>query len=430
MRRELTKLREEKDKLGDTSKLIPELTAELNTHQAELTEIQATVNALEKEEMRYQQLNLDLNTLKSNLKRKKVQLDKQKSECDALGDPTSLIQSLTDELKHRHDELANLTEKQAALQVYEEQYVNYNNEYDKVRNILRVRRNELDKIRHQIDSIGDVSKLIDDLTLQRDTNMQKLAALNTKLEALEPYERDYIPIKQKLDELQRQYAEKLKHVHGGEVELKNLKLQLDELKKKEAELADTERAIDYLRETLEIYTILREHIFHRKGVVMYAINQLLPHLEIVTSRLLAELTDSRLTGVKLEAYEESKGYGIRIQVLGTDKSWRDIREFSGGERTQINAALRFAIAKELVGLPTVGRTYSRMKTLFIDEGDLGSLDTESSRQLFVKKLFDMKKFFDKVILITHLTEVADQFPYQIRITMTPEQESRVVMGGR
>jgi DNA repair exonuclease SbcCD ATPase subunit len=53
------------------------------------------------------------------------------------------------------------------------------------------------------------------------------------------------------------------------------------------------------------------------------------------------------------------------------------------------------------------------------------LDTEVSRGLFVKKLFDMGEFFDKVILITHLTEVADRFPSKIRVYMTPEEKSKV-----
>jgi len=75
-------------------------------------------------------------------------------------------------------------------------------------------------------------------------------------------------------------------------------------------------------------------------------------------------------------------------------------------------------------LPQVGKTYGRMKTLFIDEGDLGSLDTEVSRELFVKKLFDMEKFFEKIILITHLTEVSERFPSRIQISMTANDESR------
>ncbi len=158
---------------------------------------------------------------------------------------------------------------------------------------------------------------------------------------------------------------------------------------------------------------------------MYAVNQLLPELEIEASKNLSDLTDGRFSKIKLETYEEGKGHGIKILVEGVDGEWHDVGEFSGGEKTQINAALRFAIARELASMPQVGRTYGRMKTLFIDEGDLGSLDTETSRDLFVAKLFKMGEFFDKVILITHLTEVAEKFPGRIRVDMTPAQESRV-----
>jgi exonuclease SbcC len=157
---------------------------------------------------------------------------------------------------------------------------------------------------------------------------------------------------------------------------------------------------------------------------MFAVDQLLPELEIEASKNLSELTDARFGRIRLETYEEGRGHGIRILVQGVDGQWHDVAEFSGGEKTQINAALRFAIARELASMPQIGRTFGRMKTLFIDEGDLGSLDTEVSRELFVQKLLRMGEVFEKVILITHLAEVADKFPGRIRVTMTPNQESR------
>jgi DNA repair exonuclease SbcCD ATPase subunit len=185
------------------------------------------------------------------------------------------------------------------------------------------------------------------------------------------------------------------------------------------------KALDEKRSELETYALLKDQIFHKKGVAMYAINQLLPELEIETSQNLIDLTDGRFTRVNLKTHEAKREYGVRIEVEGVDGDWHDVAEFSGGERTQINAALRFAIAKQLAGLPQVGRSYGRMKTLFIDEGDLGSLDTETNRDLFIHKLFEMGEFFDRVVLITHLGEVADKFPGKVRVQMTPKQESRI-----
>src|SRR3989449_4304533 len=111
---------------------------------------------------------------------------------------------------------------------------------------------------------------------------------------------------------------------------------------------------------------------------MYAVDQLLPELEIEASKNLSELTDGRFGRIRLETYEEGRGHGIRILVQGVDGERHDVAEFSGGEKTQINAALRFAIARELASMPQIGRTFGRMKTLFIDEGDLGS-STRRSR---------------------------------------------------
>ena len=95
---------------------------------------------------------------------------------------------------------------------------------------------------------------------------------------------------------------------------------------------------------------------------------------------------------------------------------RDIATFSGGERTQINAALRLAISEELSSLGSSDATSSEgKKTLFIDEGDLGSLDTLEAQQAFVEELFKLSSRF-KIILITHITEIAEQFPNSIQIT--------------
>jgi len=212
--------------------------------------------------------------------------------------------------------------------------------------------------------------------------------------------------------------------HLLEGQAKAVEEQIAGLARDAEKLKESERARDALRVELEVYDMLVNRVFHKRGVVMYAVEQLLPELEIEASKNLSELTDGRFSRIRLETYEEGRGHGVRILVQGVDGQWHDVAEFSGGEKTQINAALRFAIARELASMPQIGRTFGRMKTLFIDEGDLGSLDTEVSRELFVQKLLRMGEFFEKVILITHLAEVAEKFPGRIRVTMTPDRESR------
>jgi len=287
------------------------------------------------------------------------------------------------------------------------------------------KRKRIDELAALLRQAGDVSAVLGDLDQQRRSLEAERIELEGALARLEPEEAAFQAGRGALEEERRSLEEIRRTLHTLEGQAKQLESLIALFEADARKLRESEREREELRTRLELYELLVNRVFHRKGVVMYAIDQLLPELEIEASKNLAELTDGRFSRIKLETYEEGRGHGIRIQVQGVDDRWHDVGEFSGGEKTQINAALRFAIARELASMPGVGRTYGRMKTLFIDEGDLGSLDTEVSRELFVQKLFRMGEFFDKVILITHLTEVADKFPGRIRVTMTPDRESRV-----
>ena len=284
-------------------------------------------------------------------------------------------------------------------------------------------KEKLDLKRKEFQGIGDVTILIENLKKQKKENEEDLKEKEMRSEEIEPFETKYKKTEEEIKIIEEKRKQQDRIVISPERDIEYLNDEIRELDNIKKEVEEEEKKCNNLRETSEIITLLKENIFHKKGIVMYAINKLLPHLEIETSKNLSDLTDSRFNNVKMETYEENKKYGVKINVVGPDTLWHDVQEFSGGEKTQINAALRFAIAKELSSLPQVGKTYGRMKTLFIDEGDLGSLDTEVSRELFVKKLFDMEKFFEKIILITHLTEVSERFPSRIQISMTPNDES-------
>ena len=286
------------------------------------------------------------------------------------------------------------------------------------------KRKRLDELAALLRQVGDVSARLADLEVQRKTLEAEHADLTTEIAALRPAEEAFAAAKTRLEGLQRDLDTERKAWHVLEGQATTLKEQIVALEADALKLKESERQRAALRSELEIYDVLVNRVFHKRGVVMYAVDQLLPELEIEASKNLSELTDGRFGRIKLETYEEGRGHGIRILVQGVDGAWHDVAEFSGGEKTQINAALRFAIARELASMPQIGRTFGRMKTLFIDEGDLGSLDTEVSRELFVQKLLRMGEVFEKVILITHLTEVAERFPGRIRVTMTPNQESR------
>src|SRR3989475_8101466 len=103
---------------------------------------------------------------------------------------------------------------------------------------------------------------------------------------------------------------------------------------------------------------------------MYAVDQLLPELEIEASKNLSELTDGRFGRIRLETYEEGRGHGIRILVQGVDGQWHDVAEFSGGGEEQIKDPPLFAIARGIAPMAPKGRPLRRMKEAVIDQGDL------------------------------------------------------------
>ncbi len=380
---------------------------------------------------------LDLDRRKAGILRERVQTDVAKISGDSF-----LLSELRRQIDDVKAEIRTVNEtKSARLAEFDAQLESVDREVAKigftddarkrlgeVREILvklRPRRDALEETKRNLRASGDASKVLEELRRQAESAREELEALEASMADLTAAERAYGAAKDGLEGLQRDLSDARSAVSLTEGLLTERRRAIAELREDDRRNAEATAKLKSMFQERELLAILKDQVFHKKGVVMFAVHQLLPGLQIEASRNLADLTDGRFSKIRLETYEEGKGHGIRILVEGVDGLWHDVGEFSGGEKTQINAALRFAIAKELASMPQVGRTYARMKTLFIDEGDIGSLDPAVSRDLFVGKLFKMGEFFDKVILITHIEDVAEKFPGRIRVSMTPKQESRV-----
>jgi len=105
---------------------------------------------------------------------------------------------------------------------------------------------------------------------------------------------------------------------------------------------------------------------------------------------------------------------------------RPIHYFSEGQKTRINMALRVAISRILSKLPqTEEHAYAIMQTLFIDEGDFGSLDESGIRDA-VSIIRNLTKEFDRVILISHVPTIREIFQgYVLEVVKTRPEESVV-----
>ena len=152
--------------------------------------------------------------------------------------------------------------------------------------------------------------------------------------------------------------------------------------------------------------------FGRRGVQAMLIETVVPRLEEETNLLLGRMTDNRMH-VKLETQRERRaGPGEPIETLEINVSDelgpRSYEMYSGGETFRINLAMRIALSKVLaqrIGAP--------LPTLFIDEG-FGTQDA-AGRERMLDVISAVQDDFEKIIVITHLDDIKDQFPVRIEV---------------
>jgi DNA repair exonuclease SbcCD ATPase subunit len=170
---------------------------------------------------------------------------------------------------------------------------------------------------------------------------------------------------------------------------------------------------------LVIIDYIVENVLHNRGITMFAVETVLGSIELRASEILNYMTSGKFSLIKFARVQAKNSYGFDIIV-----DEKPVAGLSGGQQTQVNASIRFAIAEKLSEMTEMG---AEMKTLFIDEGDIGSLDSETSRQRFMDAVVMLvEKYFNKGIVITHMPELVDSFDKKIRIEQDTAGFSRVV----
>ena len=101
-----------------------------------------------------------------------------------------------------------------------------------------------------------------------------------------------------------------------------------------------------------------------------------------------------------------------LEILITDPyGTREYEMFSGGEAFRINFSIRLALSRLLAQ-----RAGSRLQTLVIDEG-FGSQDDEGRARL-AEAITAVRNDFEKILVITHLSELKEAFPSRIEVEKT------------
>ena len=171
---------------------------------------------------------------------------------------------------------------------------------------------------------------------------------------------------------------------------------------------------------IERYKTL-ERAFGKNGVPALLIEQAVPEIEEQANDLLQRLSNGTMSlRMNTQGAYKSKKDEVKetLDIMITDLyGTREYEMFSGGEAFRINFSIRLALSRLLAQ-----RAGSRLQTLVIDEG-FGSQDDEGRARL-AEAITAVQNDFEKILVITHLSELKEKFPSRIEVEKT-ENGSRV-----
>lgn len=143
----------------------------------------------------------------------------------------------------------------------------------------------------------------------------------------------------------------------------------------------------------------------------YLLQVVRDRIEEEAGRVLAEITDGRYGTVMLD-----DDFTVLVHDMGDDYP---ADRFSGGEQDDIAIALRVALSRFLAEVNSVHDS-----TFLIFDEIFGSQD-EGRRNNLLRALRTQEAHFPQILLISHITEVQDEFSTTLMVEMGADQASRV-----
>ena len=162
--------------------------------------------------------------------------------------------------------------------------------------------------------------------------------------------------------------------------------------------------------------------FSKNGIPAAIIETVLPEIEQMTNHFLTRMSHGRLS-IRFKTTEQMKNGNekdtLDVEVFdGTE--WRRFESFSGGEQFRISLSIRLALSKVLSRRANVD-----LQLLILDEAAT-SLDTQG-REEFVQTVLSLGEDFSRIIIMSHIQELSDEFDNRITLTKTMDG-TKVVSG--
>lgn len=189
----------------------------------------------------------------------------------------------------------------------------------------------------------------------------------------------------------------------------NLEAKIEKIKKLEKEHKENHKNLNLVQKEIQDYKDIAQ-AYSKDGIQALLIEEAIPEIENEANNILAKLTDNQ-SQVFIESLKDLKKGGTKetLDIKVSDSiGLRDYEMFSGGEAFRIDFALRIAISKLLAQ-----RSGASLQTLIIDEG-FGSQDEEGLSNI-MDSIYKIQDEFQKVVIVSHLTSMKDQFPVHFNV---------------
>lgn len=190
--------------------------------------------------------------------------------------------------------------------------------------------------------------------------------------------------------------------------------QVKQQEKQAYDIIDYKNKLIISQTAYEDYTAIASAL-SKDGIQALLIEDALPEFEHEANNLLSLLTDNQ-AHLSIESLRDLRSGKTKETLdihISDEAGIRPYELFSGGEAFRIDFALRIALSKLLAR-----RAGATLQTLIIDEG-FGSQDEEGLSRL-VDALNKIQEEFAKIIVVSHLPQLKDQFPVHFLINKGPE----------
>jgi len=163
--------------------------------------------------------------------------------------------------------------------------------------------------------------------------------------------------------------------------------------------------------------------FSNNGIPAAIIETVLPEIEQTANHFLSRMSQGRLS-IQFKTSETMKNGNeketLEIEVFdGT--AWRRFESFSGGEQFRISLSIRLALSKVLSRRANVD-----LQLLILDEAAT-ALD-QPGREEFVQTVLSLTNDFSRIILMSHIPELAGEF--ENSITLGKSLDGTKLIGGK